>query len=65
MGHIIWRRVTKKEWQPLLAALPGLAGLDLQPETSPIFEELNLAWARHELISDHVDEVSTAAEVFQ
>ncbi len=42
---------------PALKAIPGLAGISLEPESSPMFEELNLAWARHELISDHLDEV--------
>ncbi|CAL8463648.1 g3182 [Coccomyxa elongata] len=50
-------RVTLTKWQPVLKAIPAVAGIGLVPETSPIFEELNLAWARHELISDHLDEV--------
>ena len=37
--------------------MPGLAGVSLEPEMSPVFEELNLAWARHELISDGLNEV--------
>ena len=45
-------------WQDALKLVPGLQAIDsLQPEKSPILEELNLAWARHEIISDHVDEV--------
>lgn len=52
-----WYRLTLTKWQPVLKAIPGMAGIGLDPETSPVFEELNLAWARHELISDHLDEV--------
>ena len=45
-------------WQDALKWVPGLQAVDsLQPEKSPISEELNLAWARHEIVSDHVDEV--------
>ena len=51
-------RQTVKQWQDALGRVPGLKGVDsLQPEKSAISEELNLAWARHEVISDNVDEV--------
>lgn len=40
-----------------MAKVPGLGGVSLEAEASPIFEELNLCWARHELISDGLDEV--------
>lgn len=47
-------------WQDALKKVEVLQGLDsLQPEKSAVSEELNLAWARHEIISDHVDEVSS------
>lgn len=46
------------QWQKALKPVPGLKAIDsLQPEKSAVSEELNLAWARHELISDSVDEV--------
>ena len=45
------------KWQMALSSVPGLAGVSLEPEKSPVFEELNLAWARHELISDGLNEV--------
>ena len=48
------------KWQRALAPVPGLAGVSLEPEKSPVFEELNLAWARHELISDGLTEVRWA-----
>jgi hypothetical protein len=51
-------RQTVRQWQEALGRVPGLRGVDsLQPERSAISEELNLAWARHEIISDNVDEV--------
>ena len=51
-------RQTVYQWQEALERVPGLRGVDsLQPEKSAISEELNLAWARHEVISDNVDEV--------
>ncbi|CAK0738447.1 hypothetical protein CVIRNUC_001044 [Coccomyxa viridis] len=51
-------RQSVARWQDTLKGVPGLKAIDsLQPEKSPVSEELNLAWARHEIISDHVDEV--------
>ncbi len=51
-------RQTLAQWQGALKAVPGLKAIDsLQPEKSAVSEELNVAWARHELISDNVDEV--------
>ena len=58
-------RLTSAKWLPALKALPGLAGISLVPETSPIYEELNLAWARHEIISDHLDEVKPLLFAFR
>ena len=61
-------RQSVARWQDTLKGVPGLKAVDsLQPEKSPVSEELNLAWARHEIISDHVDEVrlSHASESLQ
>jgi hypothetical protein len=52
------RRQNAPEWQKVLKGVPGLAGVSLKAEESAVFEELNLAWARHELISDGLEEVS-------
>ena len=52
-------RQTVAQWQTALKTVPGLKAIDsLQPEKSAVSEELNLAWARHEIISDSVDEVT-------
>ena len=54
---VYFRRQDAPVWQKALKRLPDLAGVSLEAEKSPIFEELNLAWARHELISDGLEEV--------
>lgn len=52
-------RQTVAQWQKAFKTVPGLKAIDsLQPEKSAVSEELNLAWARHEIISDSVDEVT-------
>ena len=51
-------RQTVARWQKALKGVPWLTATDsLQPEKSAVSEELNVAWARHEIISDNVDEV--------
>lgn len=37
--------------------VPGLRGVSLESETSPIHELLNLAWAGHEIVSDYADDM--------
>lgn len=55
-------RRTVVQWQEALKLVPGLKAIDsLQPEKSAVAEELNLVWARHELISDKVDEVRSCS----
>ena len=55
-------RQTVVQWQEALKSVPGLKAIDsLQPEKSAVSEVLNLAWARHELISDNVDEVRSCS----
>eukprot|EP00191_Tetraselmis_sp_GSL018_P020722 CAMPEP_0177593740 /NCGR_PEP_ID=MMETSP0419_2-20121207/9349_1 /TAXON_ID=582737 /ORGANISM="Tetraselmis sp., Strain GSL018" /LENGTH=379 /DNA_ID=CAMNT_0019084883 /DNA_START=75 /DNA_END=1214 /DNA_ORIENTATION=- len=46
-------------WREALRALqgrPGLAGDSLAPDESPIAEELNVLYARHEIVSDFMQE---------
>ena len=52
-------RQTVARWQKALKGVPWLTAIDnLQPEKSAVSEELNVAWARHEIISDNVNEVT-------
>jgi hypothetical protein len=37
--------------------VPQARDLNLKQDESPIFEELNVAWARHELVSDAIDDM--------
>ena len=37
--------------------VPALRGFNFDPESSPIQEVLNVAWAGHEVISDYIDEM--------
>ncbi|KAI7843770.1 hypothetical protein COHA_002668 [Chlorella ohadii] len=46
-------RSTLTQWQPLLK--PVVGGLNLEPDVSPLAELLNVAYARHEIVSDTTD----------
>jgi hypothetical protein len=37
--------------------VPGIRGMNLDAETSPIHEVLNVAWAGHEIVSDYMDDM--------
>jgi hypothetical protein len=37
--------------------VPALRGFNFEPESSPIQEVLNVAWAGHEIVSDYMDEM--------
>ena len=44
-------------WQSVVEVAPLAANMSLDAEISPIFEELNLAYAVHEIVSDEIEEV--------
>jgi hypothetical protein len=47
-----------RRWQKALRDIVGAAKTpNLYKAESSIFEELNVAWASHELVSDHMDVV--------
>ncbi len=53
-------RGTVDIWRPALeraAEEHGLAGLSLEADRSAVFEELNVAWAGHEIVADVMDDV--------
>lgn len=51
-------RLTSTQWQPLLEQnVPVVKDMNLKVEESAIHEELNLAWAEHELVSDNISSV--------
>lgn len=43
--------------QALLENVPAVRGLSFEPDTSPIHEVLNVAWAGHEVVSDYMGEM--------
>jgi hypothetical protein len=45
-----WRQVLQEN-------VPGLRGVSLEAETSPVHELLNLAWGGHEIVSDYTDDM--------
>lgn len=56
-------RQTSAQWQGLLKQhVPATKQMSLKHDESAVHEELNLAWAGHELISDNI---STVFEFFQ
>ena len=47
-----------KKWQKALRDhVPSTKTMNFNKDESPVFEELNVAWAGHELVSDHINEV--------
>ena len=47
-----------RRWQKALRDnVPNTKAMNFNKDESPVFEELNLAWATHELVSDHTDEI--------
>lgn len=51
-------RQTSKQWQQLLKQhVPAAKKMNLNVDESTVHEELNLAWAGHELISDNISSV--------
>jgi len=45
-----------RRWQKALRDNVAAAKtMNLNKDESPVFEELNVAWAGHELVSDHMD----------
>jgi hypothetical protein len=47
----------RSTWRDALASVNGLSQLDsLMADHSPVSEEMNVAWANHELVSDYIDE---------
>jgi hypothetical protein len=50
-------RGTVAKWQTAIREkVPEAANMPLQSDVSPIFEELNVAWAAHELYADGLDD---------
>ena len=45
-----WRQVLQEN-------VPALRGFDFEPDSSPIQEVLNVAWAGHEAVSDYMEEM--------
>lgn len=46
----------KARWQKALREnVAACKSMSFKADTSPVFEELNLAWAGHELVSDYTD----------
>ena len=44
-------RSSASNWRALVQPVAG--GLSLEADVSPLAELLNVAWARHEIVSDH------------
>lgn len=51
MPYLTVRRAA--DWRSAVTGVPGIGGLRLSADESPLSELLNLAWAGHEIVSDH------------
>lgn len=52
------RRPSAPRWRQVLQDnVPALRSFNFEPESSPIQEVLNVAWAGHEVVSDYMDEM--------
>jgi predicted alpha/beta-hydrolase family hydrolase len=56
-GFLIHNPRLSLPWREALDSLPFHQSLRLDPDASPIFEELNVLWAMHEIISISTEEV--------
>ena len=51
-------RPSAPRWRQVLQDnVPTLRGFNFEPESSPIQEVLNVAWAGHEVVSEYMDEM--------
>lgn len=49
--------MTRKWQKTFREKVPSTKSMNFNKDESPVYEELNLAWASHELVADHIDEV--------